>query len=65
MQHVSLWKNNRYVLSNIMYISNSKARKIVYLLMQHEPRNQLFFSSLEYTVLPETPFVLFMFLSKH
>jgi hypothetical protein len=39
-----------------MYISNSKARKVVYLMMQHItgiPRNQLFFSSLEDTILPE------------
>jgi hypothetical protein len=41
-----------------MYISNSKARKVVYLMMQHItgiPRNQLFFSSLEDTILPEKP----------
>jgi hypothetical protein len=40
-----------------MYISNSKARKVVYLVMQHItgiPRNQLFFSSLE-DILPENP----------
>jgi hypothetical protein len=46
-----------------MYISNSKARKVVYLMMQHItgiPRNQLFFSSLEDTILPENPFVLSM-----
>jgi hypothetical protein len=34
-------------------------------MMQHIiPRNQLFFSSLEDTILPETPFVLSMLLSK-
>jgi hypothetical protein len=41
-----------------MYIWNSKARKVVYLTMQHItgiPRNQLFFSSLEDTILPENP----------
>jgi hypothetical protein len=41
-----------------MYISNIKARKVVYLMMQHItgiPRNQLFFSSLEDTILPENP----------
>jgi hypothetical protein len=40
-----------------MFISNSKARKVVYLMMQHITgiRNQLFFSSLEDTILPENP----------
>jgi hypothetical protein len=42
----SVCENYRLFLSNIMYISNSKARKVVYLMMQHItgiPRNQLFF----------------------
>jgi hypothetical protein len=37
---------------------NIKARKVVYLMMQHItgiPRNQLFFFSLEDTILPENP----------
>jgi hypothetical protein len=41
-----------------MYISNSKARKVVYLVMQHtyrNPRNQMFFSSLEDTISLENP----------
>jgi hypothetical protein len=51
-------KNYRLFLSNIIFLSNSKARKLVYLMMQHItgiPRNQLFFSSLEDTILPENP----------
>jgi transposase len=39
-----------------MYISNIKARKVTYLIMQDItgiPRNQLFFSSLKDTILPE------------
>jgi hypothetical protein len=49
--------------SNIIYIWNIKARKVVYLMMQHItgiPRNQMFFSSLEDTILPENPAVLSM-----
>jgi hypothetical protein len=41
-----------------MYISNFKARKVVYLMMQHItviPRNQMCFSSLEDTILPDNP----------
>jgi hypothetical protein len=48
-------KNRRYFLSNIIYISDSIARKVVYFIMQRMtgiPRNQVF-SSLEDTILPE------------
>jgi hypothetical protein len=41
-----------------MYISNSKARKVVYLMMQHITEFlaiSYFFSSLEDTILPENP----------
>jgi hypothetical protein len=40
-----------------MYISNSKARKVVYLMMQHITgiSQSAFFSSLEDTILPENP----------
>jgi hypothetical protein len=48
-----------------MYISNSKARKVVYLMMQHitGTSQSAIFSSLEDTIL-KTPFVLSMLLSK-
>jgi hypothetical protein len=60
-------KNYRLFLSNIIFLSNSKARKLVYLMMQHTgiPRNQLFFSSLEDTILPENPVRSIDALSKH
>jgi hypothetical protein len=51
-------KNYRLVISNIMYISNNKARKVVCVVMQHITgilRNQLFFSSLQDIILPENP----------
>jgi hypothetical protein len=41
-----------------MYILTSKARKVLYLMIQHItgiPRNQFFFSSLEDTILSENP----------
>jgi hypothetical protein len=38
--NISLWKNNRYVLSNIMYISNSKAEKL-YIIDAAHPQELL------------------------
>jgi hypothetical protein len=47
-----------------MYISNSKARNCIFIDAAHHrnsSQSSAFFSSLEYTVYPKTPFVLFAF----